>query len=729
MPKKFPHIKQRLSSECGAVCLQMVAKYHGRHFEIEKLLALSRQKAEGVTLLGISDAAEGIGFKSVGMKLTFEELLDDIPLPAIAHWKGEHFVVIVEAGKESVTIADPAADDLVVLPVSTFIEGWTRSQDKGAEGVVLLLEPTPAFYAQEDLAEAPPSGLGRITHYLSEYKALLWLIFVCIVVGVLLLGLFPFIFKTMVDKGVQNQNPTLLVKILAVWIVLLVGKAALDLLQSALTSFVSRQVNVRLLIDFMNKVLALPFSFFQSRSIDDVIRLLYDNTRLQRFLTRGFASFFSALLLLAVYAGIMALFDWKIFAAFALATTLQGVTIMWLMKRRQRLDYFRQEHAWEHHQLLEDFLRGLLAIRLSNARRAWQWKWERSEVKRNYLDHLREKLDTWVLNLPVFIAELRNVSIIYLALVAVMNDNLSLGGLMAILFILTQLNNPLRQILDYLLSRHEVMGMMSRMDSVMNLPEAESAGTFDVVPADTTIRGENLSFHYDSDEAHWVLRNFNFEIQHGKLNCIVGPNGCGKTTLLNLLLGIYSPVDGLIKVGEVPLGEIRQEAWLAKCGVVPQDGYLFRGTIAENIAMTDDKDKIDGARLLEAASFAHVLDFIDRFPHGFKTMIGQGGIGLSRGQRQCILIARALYRQPEVLFLDEATNDLDEQTERAVLNDILEAFSGRTVVLFSSRMLNLPSAVRYIQMPPTASKRLAGNGIRGKGTFVPDHQPDSITDN
>lgn len=697
--------------------MQMIARYYGRHFHIEKLMSLAHQSQSGATLLGISEAAEAIGMHTVGARLSYNELLDDIPLPGIAHWRGNHFVVVVEATDKHVTVADPAAEDMITLPVEAFAEGWTGEADRDEKGVILLMEPTAKFYSQAEEQVEAVSAKELFRKFFS-YKGLITLVALSLLASLFLMFLFPFLFKTMVDKGVESQAPEVLLKVMAIWLVLYLIKAGLDFFKNSILSFIGRRVNLQMLVDFMRKILRLPLSFFHSRRADDIIQLLYDNTRLQRFMTQDLVSVFYAGLLLVIYAAVMALFSWKVLIVFAVATALQVGTTLLLLRKRQQINYHRLEQAASHFHLLNELLRGIQAIRLSNAELAYRWNWERSEVRLNKLSSEWQNSYQRTTDWSNIIGEIRNILIIYLSLVSVTTGQISIGALVAILFILTQVGTPVRQIIDYFLDWQDVKSLLSRMDFIRNSQEIDDKGTIDVVPPQAGISGEGVSFRYDEEDASWVFRYFDFEIVPGQVNCFVGKSGCGKTTLLSLLLGSQEPVEGVIKIGGVPLSDIVQTAWLEKCGVVPQDGHIFSASIARNIAIGEDE--INGERLFNASRIAGVLSFIDRFKDGFQTKVGEGGVGLSRGQRQCILIARALYKQPEFLFLDEPTNDLDSIAEEHILKAIVEAYKDKTVVIFSNRMFDNSFKFNYIPMPENLQSILPGRSISGGGKEVPN---------
>jgi len=684
MPKKFPHFKQSQSSECGATCLQMIALYYGRLFSVEHLLMLSRQRENGVSMLGICEAAEQIGMHAVGAKLTFTRLIDDIPLPGIAHWEESHFVVVVEANEKNITVADPDADGVVTIPKDQFLEGWTGSPaDEHKEGVILLMEPAAAFFSEE--TNALPQNRGEISIWkrFFAYRLLSRLLAVVILLSALLAFVFPFLLETIVDEGIENQDGSLLGIIILTWAVFFICQIGLDFLKQYILFHIGTRLNIRLVSEFMMKILKLPMRFFLSRHPDDVVQVLYDNPRIQRFLTNDLISAAYSTLLFLVFSIIFALFSWPVFFTFLAASVVQGLLIFYFLKRRKALTYDRHNLAAKHYSKLIDLIKGVRDMRLNNATQTRRWTWERSEAKLHLASKKWAASNEISMRAPYYTGELRNLIIIYLAAREAIEGSMPVGIMVAIIFIIFQLGNPLRQLIDFLLGYQEARQTLRRMNDITGIYQDTPKGALDELPEDGDIEGTGLSFRYDGDNSPWVIHNLDLKIKRGAVNAIIGPNGSGKTTLLNLLLGMFKPEEGILKLGGVSLINIMEEVWLKRCGVVPQDGYIFHDTIARNIALSGET--INSKHLLEATRIANVLPFLERFRDGFNTVIGEGGIGLSKGQRQSILIARAVYNKPDYLFLDEATNDLDTENERIVLQNIKEAFKGKTIVIIASR--------------------------------------------
>lgn len=722
----FPFFRQLHLRDCGAVCLKMVAEYYGKEYSIDQLKALTRQKSEGVSLLDISNAAEQIGMHTVGAKLSFSRLIDDIPLPGIAHWKGRHFVVVIEANEKGVTIADPATDGVVTITVPEFLEGWTGSaQNFEAEGIILLMEPTADFYSLEE-KKVEKRGIKDFWEVALKDKRLIGFLLVSVLVSVFLTVASPFILEMTVDEGIERGNKNILITILIVWLILYLCLIGLDIVQRMLLFNIGSKVNVKLLTDLMKKLVKIPYKFYQTRMTDDVIQTLYDNPRLQRFFVQESVPVISASLILILFSLVLLAFNKTVCLVFVITMVLQGFSIWFFVKNRKLLSFRRHDLTSDHYNKLTDFFRGVKEIKINNAETQQRWVWERSEAKLHGLSRQYAISNNLALQLPFYLSEIRNIVIIVISAYAVINGQMTVSVLVAIVFILTQLNKPVRGIVQFMIGWQEAKLSIARMNEIHNLDTENYKIKVDVLPEDGTLSGEYLSFRYEGEHAPWVINNLSFNIPYGKTTLIVGPNGSGKTTLMNLMLNFQQPLEGFVKLGELNINEIENSVWLNACGVVQQDGHIFNTSIARNIALGDEK--IDSTKLLRAARIANVFEFLDRFNEGFSTEIGEGGVGLSKGQRQSILIARAVYNDPDFLFLDEATNDLDSENEKIVLKRILKAFKGKTIVIVASRMdlpfkpdqyipLAVPKVIR--EVPGELSNVRGGNALpaAGESTF------------
>ncbi|RMG84444.1 MAG: peptidase domain-containing ABC transporter [Bacteroidetes bacterium] len=719
MARKFKFYKQLETMDCGATCLRMIARYYGRYYSLEYLRGLTHQSVEGTSLLGISDAAEHLGMHTVGARLTFSRLIDDIPLPAIVHWRHDHFVVVIEANAKKVKIADPA-NGIHTLTKSAFLAGWVGDPEGyDREGIALLMEPTADFYAR-DGQKVSKTGFQYVWENVKKYPDLLWRVGLGMVLGGLLLVSFPFAVKALVDQGIDLQDYNLVLLIGLAWVMLFMSNMFLEIIRGILLKNIGSKVNMTLLTDFMMKLVKLPLRFFKTRMTSDIVQRLYDHTRVERFLTKdSFSVVFSGLILI-LFGVVLANFDTRIFWVFLFFSVVHIGWALLFLRKRGDLDYRQYDQAADTQAKLLDLVRGMEEIKLNNAEKKMRWHWEQAEAKLYRLTRRYLTFNDFPKIGARFINELKNIVIIVLAARAVIGVDLeaqvaaiaagqmtmppgglpepmTLGTMMAIVFIVAQLNQPINQIIDFILSAQDARISLRRMNEVHEIRDEESLEEkIRILPRQEDLTGENVSFQYDGSHSPLVLENLNFVIPYGKTTAIIGHSGSGKTTLLRLLTRLYPPTEGHIRLGEMDLSNIKAAAWRAVCGVVMQDGYIFSDTVAKNIALSGDI--IHPEKLMIAAQVADLRRFIESLPRGFDTEIGAGGIGLSQGQRQRILIARAVYKQPEYLFLDEATNNIDPAGEATIMKNIRRQFGGKTVVVIAHKLSQAIHADHIIMM-------------------------------
>jgi ATP-binding cassette, subfamily B, bacterial len=731
MSKKYPHFKQLHSRDCGIVCLRMIAQFYGKYYTTEQLRPLAYQKREGVSLLNISEASEQIGMHTVGAKLSYRRLIDDIPLPGIAHWKENHFVVVYEADERQVTIGDPDAEQLTSVSTQEFLQGWIgNANGYDQEGIILLMEPTASFFSNEN----QPSDRNKpffLWENLMGYTKLLVFLATAVLVGGLLAVTFPFIIQLIVDESIEQQNADLLPIVLIAWIVLFISQVGLDFIRRFLLFHIGAKLNIKLLTDFIVRVLQLPVTFFQSRMTDDVMQTLHDNPRVQRFFTKDAVSVIYASLTILLFMLVLLAFSFKIFLTVAVFAAVQVLFVRFFIKKRKDLNYNRHKFGAARYSRLTDLIRGIKDIKLANAEQTQRWAWERSEAQLFKVGRSYSLSDELSVQVPFSLGELRNILVIYFAALAVIEGEMTIGVLVATLFILTQLNGPIRQLIEFFLSWQEAKLGLERMNEVFHYGKELKGEKIDILPQDGILEGENLSFRYEGEHSPWVINNLNFQIPKGKITAVVGPNGSGKSTLLDLMTTFLQPHEGILKFGQIRLSDFQSATWLGHLGVVSQDGHLFYDTIARNIVLGEES--IDNKRMIEAAKIANILPFLERLQNGFFTMVGEGGVGLSKAQRQGILIARAIYKQPEILLLDEATNDLDSQNEALVLGQIEAAFKGKTVVLFTSR-INLPIRIDHViplaaPKSKTDTRSMLANSRGGNSSELPDNIEEELQKN
>lgn len=689
----FPFFQQHDTMDCGPTCLRMVAKYYGKNYTLEGLRQRCHISREGVNLLGISNAAEEIGFKTVGVHISFQKLKDEAPMPCIVHWQQNHFVVVYAIKRGKVYIADPATG-LLKYTEKEFLNGWISRHDNGEEGIALLLEPQPAFYAEEG-DNIDKAKLSFIMQYLRPYRKLIGQLLIGMLMGTLLQLIFPFFTQSIVDYGIGNSNLNFVTLILVAQLSLYVAQTAVEFLRSWILLHISARINISIISDFLIKLMKLPIGFFDTKMMGDLLQRIDDHQRIESFLTsttlNTLFSFFSFI----VFTVILAFFSSRILVVFLIGSALYVLWVLLLLKYRRELDHKRFEQASAEQSNLIQMITGMQEIKLNNCEKQKRWDWENIQAKLFKINIKSLKLSQWQHSGSIFINETKNILISYISARAVINGDMSLGMMMAVQTIVGQLNAPISQMIVFLQGAQDAKISLERLGEIHNKPDEidDSNNRTSIFNNDGNIEIEDLSFRYDS-LSDVVLDEVNLVIPKGKVTAIVGMSGSGKTTLVKLLLGFYPPTSGNIRIGGVNLKNIDPQVWRSHCGTVMQEGFIFSDSIARNIAIGEDY--IDEQRLFHAAKVANIQDMIESLPLGYNTKIGQEGNGISQGQKQRILIARAVYKNPDFLFLDEATNSLDANNERVIMDNMQAFFEGKTVVVVAHRLSTVRNADQIV---------------------------------
>ena len=696
MPKNIPFYQQLDEMDCGATCLRMVARYHGRYYSLESLRELTYMGKQGVSMLGISDAAEHIGLHTFAAKVSYNQLLREVPLPAIAHWKSSHFVVIYRISRKHVWIADPAAGKFKITK-EEFLKNWTQETENDKPvGVLLMLEPTPSFFDREG-DKTDKSSFRYVLSYFRKYRSLIGQIVLGFFLGSIIQLVLPFLMKSIVDVGINNADRQFIYLAVLSLFILYFSQSAVEYFRSWILLHVGVRVNISLVSDFLIKLTKLPIKFFDARMTGDLLQRISDHDRVQRFLTStslvSIFSFFNFVIFSII------LFWWSaaVFMVFFLGTFFNLLWVYFFLKRRREVDYNRFDQSAENQSNLIELIDGMQEIKLHNAEKQKRWAWERVQSKlfRTEMNALR--LDQLQRSGALFINESKNIFIIYIVANAVITGSMSLGMLIAIQYIIGQLNAPLNQFVDFIRSMQEAKISLERMDEIHTIKDEENIEEkITLLPEYGDLRFEKVSFQYPGPYTNRVLRNVSFRIPKGKTTAIVGTSGSGKTTLLKLLLNFYPPTEGVVRLGDVSLNNVHNRLWRSKCGWVNQDGYIFNESIAKNIGLGDEI--IDKKRLLKAVKIANIQNFIESLPLGYNTRIGKEGLGLSQGQKQRLLIARAVYKMPDYLFLDEATTSLDAYSEMLILENLEDYFKNSTIVLVTHRISTVLNADHIVVM-------------------------------
>lgn len=700
MKKKFPHFRQLDAMDCGPTCLRMIAKHYGKDFSLQSLRDRSHITREGVSMLGIADAAESIGLRSMGVRISFEQLQQDAPLPAICHWGQNHFVVVhkIEEKKKKIIVhvADPASG-LLKFTKEEFIKSWASTQSQGElKGLCLLLETTPDFYNQSGEDVSNKKSFTFLLQYLKPYRKFLIQLMLGMLFGSMLQLIFPFLTQSIVDVGINTQNLSFINLVLIAQLVLFISRMSVEFIRSWILLHISTRINISLISDFLIKLMKLPIGFFDIKMIGDLLQRIQDHTRIESFLTSSTLSILFSMVNLVIFGVVLAIYDMQIFFVFVFGSALYIIWVNLFLRKRRELDGKRFAQLSNNQNSLVQLITGMQEIKLNNCEKQKRWEWEQIQAE---LFKVRTKglaLNQYQVSGSIFFNETKNILITFLAAKSVLDGGMTLGMMLAVQYIIGQLNSPLDNLVQFIHSWQDAKISLERLGEIHEMKEEELADDQKLreVPEEKNIDIEKVCFQYEGPHSEMVLNDVNLKIEEGKTTAIVGASGSGKTTLIKLMLGFYPTTKGRISLGGVTLENYSSAMWRQNCGVVMQDGFIFSDTIAKNIAV--GVEIIDKKRLLYAVQVACIDLFIESLPLRYNTKIGANGHGLSQGQKQRILIARAVYKNPKFLFFDEATNALDANNEMAIMNNLYEFNQGRTVVVVAHRLSTVRNADKII---------------------------------
>ena len=703
--KKIPLILQQDAMDCGPSCLAMICSYYGQQISCKQLRKICSLGKAGVSILGISKAAEIIGLKTVGGRLSFDTLAIEVPLPCIVHWNQNHFVVVYKIKKHrgdkyTVYVADPGKG-FVTYTKEEFCEHWASTKTNGGEkGIALLIEPTEQFNSQSYTETAPIQNRVKfLWKYLRKYRRFFTQLILGLLFGSLLQLVFPFLTQAIVDMGIGGKDIGFVWLVLLAQMMLLFSRTAIDFIRSKILLHISTRINISLISDFFIKLMKLPMKFFDTKLMGDLLQRIEDHRRVEQFLTSSSLSLLFSFFTFLVFGIVLAVYNLGIFLVFLLGTSLYAVWIILFLEKRRQLDYKYFEQAGRNRNVTYQLINGMQEIKLQGCEQRKRWEWE--DVQADLF-----KVNLQSLNLQqvqqsgsITINEVKNILITVLAATAVIHGNMTLGMMLAVQYIIGQLNSPVEQLIQFIYSWQDVSISLDRMNEIHTETNEENVERTHTTYTDENTEGhslsiKDLSFKYDIYSPKDILSNINLSIPNGKVTAIVGASGSGKTTLIKLLLGFYEPLNGNIQIGNANLNEYNLGWWRSQCGTVMQEGYLFSDTIARNIAISDDELNIE--RIRHAARVANIADYIEALPLAYNTMIGQDGQGVSQGQRQRILIARVVYKNPTFVFLDEATNALDAHNERAITENLSDFYKGKTVVVVAHRLSTVRDADQIV---------------------------------
>lgn len=693
--RRFILYKQLDKMDCGPSCLRMIAKYYNRNYSLQTLREKCFITREGVSFLGISDAAESIGFRTKAVRISFEQLKNDIVFPAILHWNQNHFVVIFKIKRNKVYIADPNIG-IIKYHFDEFKKHWLSNISDGKNhGLCLILEPSPDLYADDD-EKIDKTSFNLLIKYIKPYKNYIWQFLLGVIIGSIIMLMFPFLTQQLVDNGINNQNINFIYLILIAQIVLFLGRISVEFIRGWILLHLSTRINISIISDFLIKMMRLPIGFFDTKKTGDLLQRISDHQRIESFITTSsIIVLFSAVNIL-VFSIVLALYNFKILFVFIAGSTIYVLWTILFLKKRRILDNKRFSQLSENQSNLIQLITGIQEIKLNNYEKQKRWEWEGIQAKlfkvniKSLALSQNQRAGAGLFN------ELKNIIITFMAAYAVIQGQMSLGMMLAVQFIIGQLNSPLEQLIGFFNKAQDAKISLERLGEIhKQKDELElSKNKHHYLPEDNSIYINNLTFQYEGPHSEKVLNNINLSIPQKKLTAIVGTSGSGKTTLMKLMLGFYPPVSGEIRIGDVNLNHIDEKYWRERCGIVMQDGFIFTDTITNNIIL--GSESFDEKKFYRAVKVANIQEFVQNLPLGYNTIIGADGHGLSQGQKQRILIARAVYKDPEYIFFDEATNALDANNEKIILNNLTEFFTGKTVVIIAHRLSTVKHADQII---------------------------------
>lgn len=701
MHQKFPHFKQNNAADCGPTCLRIIAKFYNLDFSSEMLRQNCCISHEGVNLLAIKNTAEIIGFNAIGVKLTFWQLVEGDIFPCILHWNQNHFVVCYGIkrdflGQYRIQISDPASQRLSYNK-EDFMHYWIgENVHEKACGIALLLKPKENYTKIVDKYNKKCHNLLSFFKYLTPYRLMIGQLFLAIIVGSIFQIVPPFLSQAMIDQGIHSKNLGIITMILLAQLFFFIATLSIDYIRSWILLHINSRIDISLVADFLIKLTAMPLHFFNSRMTGDVLQRLGDHGRIKNFLLSNSISIIFSIVNFVVFIGILAYYNKIILCIFIVGNFFNLIWISFFMKFRRELDFKRfYQSALEQNKMIQ-LVQGIQDIKLNNCEQEKRWEWERIQVKLFSIGLKGLKIAQLQQSGSILFTQTTHMLIYFIAAKSVISNEMTLGMMMSLAYIIGQVSTPINEFISFAQSFQDAKISLERLNEVYSQDDEETGieKKQTIIPNNVGIMIDNVSFSYTLSRSEQVLRNISIKIPANKVTAIVGESGCGKTTLIKLLQGFYKPTSGSIKVGDTLLNNINPHSWRAATGSVMQDSFIFSDTIAGNIAV--NKDKLDRNLMKMAAHLACIESFIDSLPLGYETIIGMEGKGISQGQRQRILIARAIYKNPKYIFLDEATNSLDASNEIQIMKNLHNFYKGRTVVVSAHRLSTIKDADNII---------------------------------
>lgn len=691
----FPFVRQQNINDCGATCLSMICQYYGKKVPLEILRKYCNTTRAGITIYDIKEALEKLGFESHVVKVTKKEV-NRMPLPAIIYWNQKHFVILFKVQDKNggqFYIADPNFGKIKLLK-DEFYKGFIHNL---GFGISIIIEPTEKFnkYSIYKDARNVSTIKSFFLRILKEHKKKLLFSFILTLLALIANWAIPVLFQQIIDKGIKNKDIHYIYIISLGQFSLFIGYLMSMYFSNILLTKNSFEIGISFLKDYLNKLIKLPASFFDTKANSDLIQLVDDQENLKSFLSYDFVDAVLAICNIFIFSILIIHYKFIVFIIFLAFALLSTIWSLLFLTKRRTINYRRFSLFSEGKSHIYELIMGMKEIKLNSA--------QKKRVQ--HVCEIQDGINKFQLK-ELFInaysslgsssfSKIRDIFITIICSCLVIEGKITLGMLMTISYLIAQISTSLDKLLRFTINIQDAKLSFERLTEIQQNAEENTDRT--IQPSFEFLEKLNLShvwFKYLGNQSPFVLEDISCSIEIGQVTAIVGSSGSGKTTLLKLLLSFYNPSKGVILLNNTPMNKINSDIWRKNCGVVMQDGFLFSGSIMENIAISDDKPEMK--KIYKAAQIACIHDFIESLPMKYDTCIGNTGIELSGGQKQRILIARAIYKNPKFLFLDEATSFLDATNELSIMNNLSEFFRGRTVLIIAHRLSTVKNANKII---------------------------------
>lgn len=682
----FPFIKQFDSSDCGFACIKMIGKYYNEFFNIEsEFFNNSNLSRQGISINDLKADSKVLGFNTLILKLNFEKAVDNIKIPSIFFWNQNHFVVVYKLENNKIYVADPSFGKTIYTK-DEFIKGWLNDKD---EGIVLILEPTEIIF-KKNKQKSENINLSYVTKYLKKHNVQLIIIAFTLLLSSCIELIFPFFTQKIIDKGVFLKDKNIIYLILTAQIIVFLSKIALEFYRSWLFIHISSRISISIISDFLIKLMKLPIRFFNSKTIGDFTQRIQDHRRIESFLSKDLIQTVFSFFNIIIYSAILLYFNFNIFLVVFISTIIELLWIFSFLEKIKINDHKNFSLQANDQNKIYELINAIQEIKLNNLEEQKTFQWQKIQQKLYHNNIEKLKLDQKYQSYR-FINFFQTILVIFIASISVMNQEMTIGTMLSIMFILGGINAPINQVIGFLLNYQLVKTSFERLNDIHNKEEEENLSLVKTTDKILDISIKNINFSYDNKNL--ILNNIDLIIPKNKTTAIVGVSGSGKTTLLKLLLKFYKPQKGDILVGEHFIDDIDNKFWREKCGVILQDSIIFSDTIKYNICLSNE---VDEENFIKAIELANIKEFINHLTLKENTIIGSEGVGISQGQRQRILIARAIYKNPDYLFFDEATNSLDSENEKIIINNINNYFKNKTMIVVAHRLSTVKNADQII---------------------------------